>query len=178
MFFKVISAPTVKSIQKYDFVNISILLAFQKQLFEAQADKYDLYLCWQLLWRTLPPAAQSLELPALKHITENQAGRAPIGRFCEILENISLDIFDICTVYIFPQSVKSKPTFRTGSRPVQILSSLPAVSAAPLTAVWLVPFRLSKDFLKEAMAPVSVLAACVHPSVQTAAGHGCLIPLV
>lgn len=27
------------------------------------------YLCWLFLWRSLPPAAQLLELPALKHMT-------------------------------------------------------------------------------------------------------------
>lgn len=33
------------------------------------------------------------------------------------------------------------------------------MSVTPFVAEWLVPFRLSKDFLKEAMAPVFVPAA-------------------
>lgn len=37
-------------------------------------------------------------------------------------------------------------------------SSVPAVSVTPFAAEWLVLFRLSKDFLNEAMAPVFVPA--------------------
>lgn len=48
--------------------------------------------------------------------------------------------------------------------------SVPAVSVTPFAAEWLVPFRLSKDFLNEAMALVFVPAASTHPSDPTAAG--------
>lgn len=50
-------------------------------------------------------------------------------------------------------------------------SSVPAVSVTPFAAEWPVPFRLSKDFLNEAMAPVFVLAAFTHPSEQSAVGE-------
>lgn len=49
-------------------------------------------------------------------------------------------------------------------------SSVPAVSVTPFAAEWLVPFRLSKDFLNEAMAPVFVPAASTHPSEPTGSG--------
>jgi len=48
-------------------------------------------------------------------------------------------------------------------------SSVPAASVTPFAAEWLVPFRLSKDFLNEAMAPVFIPAASTQPSEPTAA---------
>lgn len=60
--------------------------------------------------------------------------------------------------------------YMTSHMPCVICSSVPAVSVTPFAAEWLVPFRLSKDFLNEAMAPVFVPAASKHPSEQTVVG--------
>lgn len=54
--------------------------------------------------------------------------------------------------------------------------SVPAVSATPFAAEWLVPFRFSKDFLKDAMVPVSAPTAPMYSSEQAGGRSGCLIP--
>lgn len=146
------------------------------------------YLCWLFLWRSLPPAAQLLELPALKHMTGTKQWLPSGGKkyccgwrcthnrpFENLKKNKMLFWPSICrfsTTKAYHCELKPFSLFTIRSTcPASSHNCplLPAASVIPLAAEWLVPFRSSKDCLNEAMAPVSAPATSTHPSEPTAA---------